>query len=85
MSAEWPDVRLSSPEGPADNRGVQGGGEKMPCRGIDPELRLRIEKGEYVVDSRAVARAMLRSRVLVAAQPGYGAAVRSEKDQSATR
>jgi hypothetical protein len=83
MSAEWPDVRVSGLEGPADNRGVQGGGDKVLCRGIDPELRLRIANGEYVVDSRAVATAILRSGVLVAAQTGDGAAG-SEENQSAT-
>jgi hypothetical protein len=55
----------------------------MTCRGIDPTLRRSVERGEYVVDSRAVARAILRSRVLVAAQTRDGA-VRSEKNQSAT-
>jgi hypothetical protein len=55
----------------------------MTCRGIDPELRLRVENGEYVVDSRAVATAILRSGVLVAAQTGDGAAG-SEENQSAT-
>ena len=54
----------------------------MPCRGIDPELRLRIENGEYVVDSRAVATAILRSGVLVAAQTG-DRAVGSEENQAA--
>jgi len=83
MSAEWPDVRLGDLRGPADNRDVQGGGDNMACRGVDPELRLRIENGEYVVDSRAVATAILRSGVLVAAQTGDGAAG-SEENQSAT-
>ena len=55
----------------------------MTCRGIDPELRLRVENGEYVVDSRAVATAILRSGVLVAAQTGDGAAG-PEENQSAT-
>jgi hypothetical protein len=55
----------------------------MKGRGIDPELRLRVENGEYVVDSRAVATAILRSGVLVAAQTGDGA-TRSEENQSAT-
>ena len=55
----------------------------MACRGIDPALRRSVEKGQYVVDSRAVAAAILRSRVLVTAQTGHGAA-RSEKNQSAT-
>jgi hypothetical protein len=83
MSAEWPDVQVSGFEGAADNRGVQEGGDNMTCRGIDPELRLRVENGEYVVDSRAVATAILRSGVLVAAQTGDGAAG-SEENQSAT-
>jgi hypothetical protein len=83
MSAEWPDVLLSRLEGAADNRDVQGGGDKMACRGIDPELRLRVEMGEYVVDSRAVATAILRSGVLVAAQTGDGAAG-SEENQTAS-
>jgi hypothetical protein len=55
----------------------------MTRRGIDPELRLRVENGEYVVDSRAVAAAMLRSGVLVAPQTGDGA-TGSEENQSAT-
>ena len=55
----------------------------MTCRGVDPTLRRSVEKGEYVVDSRAVAMAILRSRVLVAAQTGNGA-VRPEKNQSAS-
>jgi hypothetical protein len=83
MSAEWPDVRVSGFGRPADNRGVQGGGDNVACRGVDPALRLRIENGEYVVDSRAVATAILRSGVLVAAQTGDGAAG-SEENQSAT-
>ena len=83
MSAEWPDVRVSRLTRPADDREVEGGGDKMASRGIDPELRLRIENGEYVVDSRAVATAILRSGVLVAAQTGDGAAG-SEENQAAT-
>jgi hypothetical protein len=55
----------------------------MDRRGVDDALRRSVERGEYVVDSRAVARAILRSRVLVAAQTRHGA-VRSEKNQSAT-
>ena len=83
MSAEWQNVRVSRFQGPADNRDVQGGGDNMTRRGIDPELRLRVENGEYVVDSRAVAAAMLRSGVLVAPQTGDGA-TGSEENQSAT-
>jgi hypothetical protein len=55
----------------------------MTCRGVDPTLRRSVEKGEYVVDSRAVATAILRSGVLVAAQTGDGSAG-SEENQSAT-
>jgi hypothetical protein len=55
----------------------------MDRRGVDEVLRRSVEKGEYVVDSRAVARAILRSRVLVAAQAGNRAAS-PEKDKSAT-
>jgi hypothetical protein len=83
MFAEWPDVQVSDFREPADNRAVQGGGDNMACRGVDPELRLRIESGEYVVDSRAVATAILGSGVLVAAQTGDGAAG-SEENQSGT-
>lgn len=55
----------------------------MDRRGLDAALRRSVERGEYVVDSRAVARAILRSRVLVPAQIRDGA-VRPEKNQSAT-
>ena len=36
--------------------------------GIDPALARKLERGEYVVDARAVAEAMLASGVFVAAQ-----------------
>ena len=55
----------------------------MDCRGIDPALRRSVERGQYVVDSRAVAQAMLRSKMFVAAQIRDGSA-RSQKDQPAT-
>jgi hypothetical protein len=55
----------------------------MDRRGLDDALRRSVERGEYVVDSRAVARAIVRSRVLVAAQTRDGA-LRSEKNQPAT-
>jgi hypothetical protein len=55
----------------------------MACRGIDPALRRSVERGQYVVDSRAVADAILRSRVLIAAETRDGA-VRSEKNESAS-
>ena len=55
----------------------------MTCRGIDPTLKRSVEQGEYVVDSHAVAMAILRSGVLVAAETGHGA-VCSDNDQSAS-
>jgi hypothetical protein len=55
----------------------------MSCKGIDPALRRNVERGQYVVDSRAVAGAILRSGVLVAAQARHGP-VRPEKDESGT-
>jgi hypothetical protein len=83
MFAEAPGSRLSSFVPPADTGLAKGGGDSMACRGIDPTLRRSVERGEYVVDSRAVAVAILRSRVLVAAQTGNGA-LRPKKNQSAT-
>jgi hypothetical protein len=52
---------------------------EMTCRGIDPALKRMVERGEYLVDSRAVAEAVLRSGVLVAAQAG-DRAVTTEED-----
>lgn len=53
----------------------------MAGGGIDPALRHSVERGEYVVDARAVADAMLRSGVLVPTQV-RDRSVRSEQDQS---
>ena len=55
----------------------------MAGRGRDELLRRTVQKSGYVVDPRAVAEAILRSGVLVAAQPG-NRAVRAEKDKTAT-
>ena len=54
----------------------------MACRGIDPALRRSVERGVYVVDSRAVAEAMVRLRVLVAREARNGT-LRAEKNQPA--
>jgi hypothetical protein len=54
----------------------------MACRAIDPALRRSVERGVYVVDSRAVAEAILRSMVLVAGEARNGS-VRAEKNQAA--
>jgi hypothetical protein len=57
---------------------------------IDPALARQVERGEYVVDARAVAEAMLRrwrrgdSSVLVAAEPLDGPAVVVEDDEPAS-
>ena len=52
----------------------------MTGRGIDPTLQTNVEKGHYVVDSREVAEAIVRSWMLVAAEPGHGP-VRAEEDE----
>jgi hypothetical protein len=56
----------------------------MSARGVDPTLQTSVEQGQYVVDSREVAEAIVRSWMLVAAQPGHGP-VRAEEDQPASR
>jgi hypothetical protein len=55
----------------------------MSDRGIDPGLRRSVERGDYRIDSQAVAKAVIRSWMLVAAQPRDGAG-RPEKEQSAS-
>ena len=56
----------------------------MTGRGIDPTLQTNVEKGHYVVDSREVAEAIVRSWMLVAAEPRHGA-VRPEQEEAASR
>jgi hypothetical protein len=51
-------------------------------RGIDPTLQTSVEQGHYVVDSREVAEAIVRSWMLVAGEPGNGPA-RVEEDEAA--
>jgi hypothetical protein len=55
----------------------------MAGRGIDPALRRNVERGQYEVDARAVAEAVLRSWMLVATQ-ARDRAVRTDKAQPAT-
>ena len=55
----------------------------MVGRGSDEALRRAVKRSGYVVDPRAVAEAILRSGVLVPAQPRDGA-VGTEKDKTAT-
>jgi hypothetical protein len=52
----------------------------MTGRGIDPMLQSNLEQGQYVVDSHEVAEAIVRSWMLVAAEPGYGAAGADEDE-----
>jgi hypothetical protein len=52
-------------------------------RGIDPTLQTSVEQGRYEVDSREVAEAIVRSWMLVAGEPGYGAR-RAEEEEAAT-
>jgi hypothetical protein len=54
----------------------------MAGRGIDPTLVTSVEQGSYEVDSREVAEAMVRSLVLVAAEPAHGP-LRAEEDEPA--
>jgi hypothetical protein len=54
----------------------------MSGRGIDPSLQTSLEQGHYIVDSREVAEAIVRSWMLVAGEPGHGA-VRAEEDEPA--
>jgi len=54
----------------------------MVGRGNDRPLRRAVERSGYVVDPRAVAEAMLRSGMFVAAQP-RDRAVPAEKNQAA--
>jgi hypothetical protein len=56
----------------------------MAGRGMDPTLQVSVAQGEYVVDSREVAEAVLRSWMLVAAEPGDGP-VGAEEDETASR
>ena len=67
----------------ADNQGAQEV-RAMAGRGIDPALQTSVEQGRYEVDSREVAEAIVRSWMLVAAEPRHGA-VRAEEEEAAPR
>jgi hypothetical protein len=56
----------------------------MTGRGIDPTLQTSVERGQYEVDTREVAEAIVRSWMLVAAEPGLGSG-RPEKEEAASR
>jgi len=56
----------------------------MTGRGIDPTLRTSVEDGQYTVDSREVADAIVRSWMLVAAESGHGPAG-ADEDEPASR
>ena len=49
---------------------------------IDGALLRRLERGEYVVDERAVAEAMVASGVFVALESGQFLAVLVEQDET---
>ena len=53
----------------------------MTGRGIDPTLQTSVELGHYVVDTREVAEAIVRSWMLVAAEPGHGP-VRADEEEA---
>jgi hypothetical protein len=54
----------------------------MSVRGIDPTLQTSVAQGQYVVDTREVAEAIVRSWMLVATEPGQGS-VGAEEDEAA--
>jgi hypothetical protein len=56
----------------------------MAGRGIDPALQTTLEQGEYVIDSREVAEAVLRSWMLVTPEAGHGP-TGAEEDEPASR
>jgi hypothetical protein len=56
----------------------------MAVRGIDPTLQLNVARGQYEVDSREVAEAIVRSWMLVATESGHGT-VRPEQEEPAPR
>lgn len=56
----------------------------MSGRGIDPTLQTNVELGRYVIDTREVAEAIVRSWMLVATEPGYGP-VRADEEEPAPR
>ena len=55
----------------------------MAGREIDGTLQTSVAQGRYVVNSREVAEAIVRSGVLVAAEAGHGPAG-AEEDEPAT-
>lgn len=56
----------------------------MSGRGIDPTLQTSVKQGQYIVDSREVAEAIVRSWMLVAAEPGHGP-IGAEEEESTSR
>ena len=56
----------------------------MAGREIEPALRSSVEHGKYYVDSRAVAEAIMRSWVLIAAEAG-DRAVRAHEEKPTPR
>ena len=56
----------------------------MSGRGVDPALQTNVEQGRYIVDSREVAEAIVRSWMLVATEPGHGP-VRADEEEPASR
>ena len=57
---------------------------EMAGRGIEPALRTSVEHGRYQVDSRAVAEAIMRSWMLIAAE-ARDRAIRAHEEKAATR
>jgi hypothetical protein len=52
----------------------------MTGRGVDPTLQTSVAQGRYEVDSREVAEAIVRSWMLVAAEPAHRPVGAEEED-----
>ena len=52
----------------------------MSGRDIDQTLQTSVEQGRYVIDTRQVAEAIVRSWMLIAAEAGYGT-VRADEEE----
>ena len=57
----------------------------MAGKGIEPALKQDVERGKYEVDSRAVADAIVRSWMLIAAEARDRATIRAQEHKPATR
>ena len=85
FGADWPDVLVSGAVWRENRRACRYPSctrrYRMDRREVDRAFKRTVARSGYVVDPRAVAEAILRSGVLVAAQP-RNRSVRSEEDKA---